>query len=180
MQIKISKKWLNHKFNCNTDYIKTVCKGRCCEGTNKILISLLPEEETQQKQIGNKVENHLLLPDPKTGKCPNKTEDGLCKLHYTDIKPFGCIISPFTINKNNTLIIRHRYSKFKCHGTGKPAYITFKDSLTKLFGEDQYNILINDINNKDDLYLKISGKTINKLKYLDNSKKTKQYYYRNI
>ena len=45
IRIKISSKWANHLFTCNPEYIITNCKGRCCRGNNKIVVSLLPEEE---------------------------------------------------------------------------------------------------------------------------------------
>lgn len=45
MKIKISTNWLNKKFLCSYDYIVDICKGRCCQGSGKILVSLLPNEE---------------------------------------------------------------------------------------------------------------------------------------
>jgi len=44
-EIKISIKWMKKLFTCNTDFILNCCKGKCCQGSNKILISLLPEEQ---------------------------------------------------------------------------------------------------------------------------------------
>jgi len=166
MLIKISKKWLNHKFMCSEDYILNIC-----EGTNKIIVSLLKEEEENIKSIGGHIEKGKLKPNITSGKCPYKKDNGLCELHYTNLKPLGCIISPFTINKNKTLIIRHRYSKMKCHGSGEPAYIVFKISLIKLFGEKQYNKLVKEINSEVDLYLEIEDDLYENLLYLDNLKK---------
>lgn len=95
MLIKISGKWIKHKFNCSYNYIINVCKGSCCQGSNKILISLLPKEEKYFIDNGYEVKSHLLQPNKLTNKCPFKNINGLCNLHKTLYKPFGCIASPF-------------------------------------------------------------------------------------
>ncbi len=59
----------------------------------------------------------------------------------------------------------------KCHGSGEPAYIVFKISLIKLFGEKQYNKLVKEINSEVDLYLEIEDDLYENLLYLDNLKK---------
>jgi len=130
--ITISSKWLRHRFPCTKKYIERHCHGRCCQGSGKLLISLLPEEETIQRNLGCNVDEGFLLSGEKV--CPHKSNTGLCGLHWLPAKPFGCIASPFTINKNDTLIVRHRYSMFKCHGKGRYAYKTFSASLNLLFG----------------------------------------------
>ena len=173
-RIKISRKWMKHLFTCNLEYIKNNCKGRCCRGTNKIMVSLLPEEEIVQRNNGFTVVNGLLQPDPDTKICPHQLPTGLCSVHGTDLKPFGCIASPFTLNKNNTLIIRHRYSQFKCHGEGEPAYKTFRASLDLIFGDEEAQIICDRLDhNGGDFYAKISEDNYLKLKYLDGLKTKK-------
>ena len=168
MNIKISEKWLQYKFNCNIDTILNLCHGRCCEGSNRILVSLLPEEEIYFKSLGYNIENHLLMPINK--KCPFKLDSGLCKLHETTDKPFGCIASPFTLNKNNTLIVRYRYSRLCCAGSGQPAYKTFYPSLELLFGNVAKEIE-KDLDNKElKSFYHMNDKIYNKVKYLDTLK----------
>lgn len=169
IKINISSKWANHLFSCSKDYIIKHCHGRCCEGADKILISLLPEEAKAQKKLGFTVKDGLLLASPKTGKCPHKQANGLCKIHPQ--KPFGCIASPFTLNNSNTLIIRNRYSKMKCHGQGKPAYKTFRASLNLILGEIQSAGVCKRLESGGgDVAAHISRETYGKLTYLDGLK----------
>ena len=143
------------------------CKGRCCEGSGgKIMVSLLPEEEE-----GRVVKGGLLQPCGITHKCPYKTKYHLCEIHRKD-KLFGCVISPFTLNKSNTLIIRHRYSRLKCHGQGQPAYKVFRKSLYYLFGELQCARIIRNMNKGvKEIYVDMDEEIYNKLFYLDALKK---------
>lgn len=172
MRIKVSYKWLNHKFLCSSEYIVNHCKGRCCFGTKKLMISILPEEEPILKglQVAIIIKNGGFLYPQKGNKCPFQQKDSLCFLHNLNLKPFGCIISPFTINKNNTLIIRHRYSKLKCHGEGQRSYIVFKPSLIKLFGNSGYQYILEKMKENKDFYIDINDDILNKVKYLDNIK----------
>jgi len=176
IQINISDKWLNHLFSCNMDYIQNVCNGGCCEGNNCIVVSLLPEEESTQKQHGYNVENGMLQAVNK--KCPHKNENGLCNVHDTNLKPFGCIVSPFTLSKSKgkkTLIIRHRYSRRKCHGHGEPAYITFKKSLNLLFGLEESNRICKELENKkSNIVGNIPTEVYDNLLYLDSLKKVQE------
>jgi len=81
----------------------------------------------------------LLLPRSGEKRCPFKADNDLCGLHFTEDKPFGCIASPFTLNKNNTLIVRNRYRMLKCFKDGKniPAYKAFRASLDLIFGDKE-------------------------------------------
>ena len=170
-KIKISSSWLHHLFTCNSEYIQQHCKGRCCRGSNKIMVSLLLEEEKLQRDNGYDVQDSFLQPDPNTKLCPHQLSNGLCNVHGTDLKPFGCIASPFTLNKNDTLIIRHRYSQFKCHGHGEPAYKTFRSSLDLIFGAEEADKICNKLEQTHgDFDVKISEENYLKLKYLDNLK----------
>lgn len=135
--VTVSSKWARHLFACSVGYITGACKGGCCEGSDKILISLLPEEQERQTAAGYSVTDGLLQPDARTGKCPHKQANGLCGVHGTALKPFGCIASPFTLNFGGTLIVRNRYSMMRCHGQGEPAYKTFRASLDLIFGPEE-------------------------------------------
>ena len=175
VEVKISSKWMRHLFPCFPEYITKKCNGRCCEGSNgKTMISLLPHEQLSHEENGYKVVDGLLQADETTGKCPHKKENGLCGVHGTSEKPFGCIASPFTLNKDDTLIIRHRYSRLKCHGCaeGEPAYRTFKSGLELLFGnEETENITRHLDNGGGDITVKMPYKAYQNLLYLDGIKK---------
>jgi hypothetical protein len=136
---------------CEPEFIKTICKAGC-EFSSKhgTMITIHPSEKENIERLGGIVnENNFIIPiKAQTVRgfrkcCPFHTPDGLCKLHYTSYKPFGCIASPFTLNKHNTLIIRYRYFSLGCYNKGKklPAYIAFKESLNLILGEDNYKEL---------------------------------------
>lgn len=170
--IKISGSWLNHYFTCNKDFILSECRGRCCRGTGRTLISLCKDEESWHLQNGQKVLGGILQPSNK-GKCPYQLDNGLCALHGTANKPYGCIASPFTLQRGNTLIVRHRFSRLKCHGKGLPAYITFRASLDLLFGQKEAARICGEL---DAGKVKITGlmarENYEKLIYLDGLKHT--------
>ena len=169
--IKISTKWIKHKFSCSRDYITSTCRGRCCEGSDKILISLLPEEAQAHIEQGFQVVDGLLQPDSQTKKCPHKREDGLCGIHGTSLKPFGCIASPFTLNNRNTLIIRNRYSMMKCHGQGYPAHKTFRASLDLIFGANEAERICNEVDaGVGSFTAHMPEKSYRALRYLDGLK----------
>ena len=142
-QVKISARSLRLRFNgCDPDYIRTVCRGACCESSTSptgTLITIHPSEQPRIEARGGAVIDGLLQPRPGERRCPFKTADHLCGLHGTPDKPFGCIASPFTLNRNDTLIVRHRYTRLKCYNDGArlPAYVAFRASLDLLFGPDE-------------------------------------------
>lgn len=187
-RIKISAKSLLQAFHpCTPEFIKEICHGSCCESHTKgrnTMITVHPsEKEWIDKMLfrsgtGGRIENGLLV----TGKkCPFKTSEDLCSIHTT--KPFGCIASPFTLNTNDTLIVRNRYRMLRCYRIkeGKvPAYIAHRGSLNMLLGEDEAERVINHIKNGigkiDDLYdkdliVEISEDVYYKLKDNDLVKK---------
>lgn len=139
--IKVSAKMARLRFNgCNRDYIKKVCHGACCRSsTAGMLVTIHPSEKEKIKARGGVVKNSFLQPRPTEKHCPFQNKDFLCDLHRTPAKPFGCIASPFTLNKNGTLIIRNRYKLLKCYNKGKrlPAYKAFRSSLVLIFGEEE-------------------------------------------
>ncbi len=173
VKIKVSTKWLKKKFKCDKDMIQQHCKGKCCKGFNKVLICLLSEETKKLKDKFKKckIENNKII--GIRNECFFKDINGLCKLHDTPYKPLGCIFSPFKINKNKTLIIRHRYIRFPCfnHKDGKFAYITFKDSLIKIFGNKKYNYIKKKIEEDNgNFYIDIDKDMLDKINILEDMK----------
>ena len=131
---------------CSEEFINNICHGSCCEshtGKRKTMITIHPTEVENIKLLGGQVKQGML--DHGGNKCPFKEND-LCTLHGTDNKPFGCVVSPFTLNKNGTLIVRNRYRMLKCFRTkdGKiPAYIAHRYSLKAILGEEETVRVIN-------------------------------------
>jgi len=147
--VKVSGRWLRTLWHgCDPDYIRTTCHAACCDSsTGPARVAVLPDEAVRlADKYGYASSGGMLLPAGKL--CPFKTADHLCGLHTTGLnwspkeaptdKPFGCRVSPFTINKGNTLVIRHRYVSLRCHKdeATMPAYRAFGNSLDILFGAD--------------------------------------------
>lgn len=143
VEVKVSAASARLRFNgCEPDYINDICHAHCCESSTSptgTLITIHPSEESTVIERGGKVTRGLLQPRPGEKKCPFKTAVDLCGLHGTTAKPFGCIASPFTVNKKGTLIVRNRYKLLKCYNDGHklPAYVAFHSSLILLFGESE-------------------------------------------
>lgn len=148
---------------CEKDYIKQICKGVCCHSSiskSGIIVSVLPEEEAGLKKLGAEIKGGLIQAIDR--RCPFKTiGTELCSLHNKGLKPFGCRISPFSLNNTGTLIIRNRYRLIRCYNKGPkiPAYVAFKSSLIELFGDKEYQ----DIKNAFDSDLTSYTTTINEI-----------------
>lgn len=173
MLVKISNKSLKLLFHeCTPEYIKNVCKGRCCESSTRgTVITIHPSEEKRITRCGGIIKAGLLQ---TTGKCTFKTEDNLCSLHISGMKPFGCVASPFTLTKKGTLIIRNRYKLFKCYKDTdkKPAYIVFGASLDKIFGVDTAQVICKTLDNSDvDFYINMPKESYEMLITNDKIKK---------
>lgn len=140
--VKVSAASCRQRFHgCEPSFIRDVCHGRCCDAPTRptgTLITIHPSEEQRIVSRGVCVTDGLLQPRPGERVCPFKTEDHLCGLHYTPDKPFGCIASPFTLNRSGTLIVRNRYRLLPCYNVGPrlPAYKAFRASLALIFGRD--------------------------------------------
>lgn len=151
--VKISAKSARQPFNgCDPDYIANVCHSSCCQSSASptgTMITIHPSEIDTIEARGGVIDNGLLQPKQGEKRCPFKTDEHLCGLHFTDDKPFGCIASPFTVNKNNTLIVRNRYRMLKCYNDGKkmPAYEAFRASLDLLFGDDEAERICEHLSN---------------------------------
>jgi hypothetical protein len=121
---------------CEAGFITGTCKGRCCEGgQGGIKVAVHISEEDKVRSRGATVVGGYIQPDNR-GLCPFKTQEGFCGIHGTDAKPFGCCASPFTLNDNDTLIVRNRYRLLKCYNCegSLPAYEAHRWSLEQIFG----------------------------------------------
>ncbi len=170
-RVRVSGKWLRHCFSCTPDYIRGVCHGRCCEGSGRILVSLLSDEQNRHKTRGFSVVGGRLVASD-VGKCPHKQPDGFCDVHGGDEKPFGCVASPFTVNKSNMLIIRYRYTRLKCHGKGGgPAYRVFRASLDLLFGMEEAGRIVGEVEaGKNTIWAMMPSINLERVRYLDSIK----------
>ena len=175
--VKISAKNARLAFNgCDPDYIRDVCHASCCDSKTSAtgtLITIHPSEETAIEKRGGVVLDGLLQPKTGEKKCPFKNEVNLCGLHFTPDKPFGCIASPFTLNDNNTLIVRNRYKLLKCYNDGPrmPAYKAFRASLDLIFGLDEAERICNELNNGcDDINAQMPIENWKKLQENDDIK----------
>ena len=143
--ITISVKAARLKFiECGPICIANDCTARCCDAKTSplgIKVTILPDEVKQIEQKGFVVIDGYLQPRKDERLCPFKTEGHLCNLHGTKFKPFGCIVSPFMLTKNNSLVIRNRYKMLPCYDKehGQPAYKVFRSSLVEIFGEGRTN-----------------------------------------
>ncbi len=142
--VKVSAKNARLLFNgCDPEYIASTCHSSCCESSTSpvgIVVAIHPNERAAIAARGGIMDTAGLL-QPREGerKCPFKSEEHLCELHFTEDKPFGCRASPFTLNENGTLIVRNRYKLLKCYDDGarQPAYKAFRASLDLLFGKPE-------------------------------------------
>lgn len=138
-RIKISAASARQRFHgCDPEYIRDVCHASCCRSSTAeggALVTIHPSEEEKIRAAGGRVRHGLLVVE---SGCTFQKKSGLCGLHGTDAKPFGCIASPFTLNSNDTLIVRNRYRTLKCYEDGddpQPAYKAFAASLRLICGE---------------------------------------------
>jgi Fe-S-cluster containining protein len=177
MEIVISVKSILQKFQkCEPDYIKNICHGRCCEGSGKILITIHPSEQNRIKKLGCIIKNNFIVDIDNKKVCPFKIND-LCSIHT--YKPLGCRFSPFTLSKNNVLIVRNRYRLLKCYNTPNaiPVYQAHKQSLIAIIGNDNYNLICNKIETAnikeiDNIKINIDDYIFSVLKENDFFKKT--------
>jgi len=174
--VKISAKCMLSLFHCcEREYIQTICHGACCRASSKkVLISVSDKEALELASEKVMIKNNLIITDSKDGFCwfQNK-KTFLCSLHETNRKPLGCVASPFTLNINNTLIIRHRYFCMKCHvdktSDRKEAYKIHRESLNALFGISETQNIIEKLELlKKDFYTEMSIEIAETLKLNDS------------
>jgi hypothetical protein len=134
---------------CDPEYIAIVCHSRCCDAPSRpggTMITIHRSERAAIEARGGRVTNGLLV---TAGRCTFKDPAGLCRLHDTPDKPFGCIASPWTLSSTGrALIVRNRYRMLVCYAAttrrrGRstagflPAYVAFRASLDIILGEDR-------------------------------------------
>jgi hypothetical protein len=163
---------------CEKNYIRETCKGICCHSSvspSGIIVSVLPEEEKVLTEQGAEIVNGQIQAVDK--RCPFKLKGSeLCALHDKGLKPFGCRVSPFSLNKTGTLIIRNRYRLMRCYNAGPkiPAYIAFAQSLITLIGGRHYGILKMYLDNGGgNMMFTVSKELINKLRLNETLKEVK-------
>lgn len=155
MRIKISLKSAVLRFHgCTPEYINNVCYGRCCTlsgGKKPAMVYVSDKEKVALAEMGVPTKGHFIAPNPDN-RCPFHNK--ICTIHESH-QPFGCKLSPFTLNKWKTLVVRKRYIGMCCFigkkVGGVPAYVAFKRSLVALLGEDQYRVLVEAVARKKDV-----------------------------
>lgn len=135
---------------CTPEYIRDVCHGRCCDAPSRpggTMVTIHRSEREAIEARGGEVRDGLLV-TTATGRCTFKDAAGLCGLHFTEDKPFGCIASPFTLSPGGrTLVVRNRYRSLVCYTATSarrgddvtaflPAYVAFRASLDLILGAD--------------------------------------------
>lgn len=139
MPVKVSAAMARQIFHgCEVGYIQTTCHAACCKPGKGPLVVV---EEDEARAIAAALRTPVgqgLLPLRDDHSCPFQAGDYLCGAHGTGLKPVACIDSPFTLNTNDTLIVRNRYRMLSCYRDGTlPAYQAFGASLVSLFGADE-------------------------------------------
>jgi hypothetical protein len=143
-QIKVNIAAMQQMFHaCTPDFIRDVCQARCCRSTTDptgIAVVVAPDEVITLRARGATIDDETRRIAPVARRCffQSPTTHG-CTLHETADKPRGCIISPLTVNSNNTLIVRNRYRLLPCFKAdgAQPVYVAHRASLVALFGQEQ-------------------------------------------
>jgi DNA modification methylase/Fe-S-cluster containining protein len=166
VEITISSKMMNQMFMpCTTDFILKTCKGRCCEGSGGIMVTIHKSER-------KKFHSGQFLAADSRGLCPYKSDNGLCSIHKD--KPFGCLASPFTLNNNDKLIVRNRYRCLKCYrmdGNKIPAYEAHRLALVSIVGQAEYARLVKHLKDGGgDLVIEIKRSIYEMIKDNDDAK----------
>ena len=137
VSVIVSGKQLRQLFHpCSEEYVRDVCRSRCCESSDGVSIAVHPTERGRIERLGGTVENGYLVADSR-GLCPFKTDEGRCRVHEN--KPLGCKASPFTFSDSGRVVVRNRYRRlrcFKCDGA-VPAYEAHAWSLAAIFGPEE-------------------------------------------
>lgn len=111
---KVSSRWVNRSFNCTLEGIKTICGGKCCHS-----------QSYYPPRAG------------KHGMCDFLDLETGCLFSMED-KPIICMIYPFILNENNTLVIHHRSMNLHCkgnYGSGPRFMESLRGGLETTFGK---------------------------------------------
>jgi hypothetical protein len=175
-RIKVNIAAMQQRFHaCTPEFIRDVCQARCCRSSTDptgIAVVVTPREAIELRVLGATVDVESGRVEPVNRRCPfQSTTSHMCELHTTPHKPLGCIISPFTINNSNTLIVRNRYRRlpcFKAEGS-VPVYEAHAQSLVAMFGREQSEKLTyfaaSPQHQNDILYLEMSDDLASSLKH---------------
>jgi hypothetical protein len=123
---------------CDPDFVRNVCHAQCEHpgktSARPLLIPIQPWEVKRIRELGATVVNNLI--QPVHDRCPFSLPDGLCGLHHTQDKPWGCWSSPFVLNSHRTMIIANWFKMLVCFKAGRklPAYQAFRSSLDRILG----------------------------------------------
>ncbi len=144
MRIRINIRAMQQRFHpCTPDFIANTCHASCCRSSTDpsgIAVVVTIEEAPRLRARGAAVDPETLRLQPINKRCPfQHPESHLCGLHGSPDKPRGCIISPFTINPNGTLIVRNRYRLLPCFKApgSLPVYEAHYGSLVQMFGPSE-------------------------------------------
>ncbi len=174
ISVKISAKCMNTLFvKCDAYYVRNHCKGICCRNSKgKLNVIISPRESHYIESLGGIIEGGKLQPKIDETWCPFQKQNGLCIIHKKS--PIGCIVSPFNLNANNTVIIRYRNLCMNCHKEGTiAAYKVFENSLRVMFGKREANrICLYLDNNAGDLQANMFRDVWEDLTYNRNMRKT--------
>lgn len=138
---------------CTPNFIASTCQARCCRSTTDptgIAVVVTTAEAVRLRHRGADVDHTSGRIAPVARRCPFQgQQDHLCSLHGTDDKPAGCVISPFTVNANGTLIVRNRYRRLPCFKAdgAVPVVAAHRASLIRLIGTDATDFLTAAITN---------------------------------
>jgi hypothetical protein len=147
VRVSVASAW--QRFHgCTPEYIRDVCHARCCDAPSRpegTLVTIHPSEEAAIRARGGDVADGRLVTPGRV--CTFKTDASLCGLHGTGDKPFGCVASPFTLNRSDCLIVRNRYRRLVCYGQEPrlPAFVAFRASLDLIFGEDESGGVVREL-----------------------------------
>lgn len=146
-ELRISIPWLSKCFDCTPEGRK-ICQGRCCYGhvnelsNNKIFVKYYDDE---WELIPSDIKKELkpFLTDERIVKVNNNrcSLTNFC-LENPQYKPRECKLYPLTITKNGLLVL-DRNVFFICpnYKKGLPLWITLKNNLIDLFGQEFYDRL---------------------------------------
>lgn len=146
-QIRVNTGALRQPFRpCDPDFIRDVCQARCCRSTTDptgIAVVVTTREAVRLRALGATVDPTSGRVAPVDRRCPFQGADHLCTIHGPD-EPLGCVVSPFTINANGTLIVRNRYRMLPCFKAegAIPIAMAHRRSLEVLFGADAAALIV--------------------------------------
>ena len=146
-ELKLSK-WLLYNLDCTLEGRKR-CGGKCCKGhTNNETKGQTHVQymEDELKHLPVSFKEHII-----DGVVQNR--NGVCELielclKYPQHKPIECKLAPLTIT-NGRLVIQYAtiHPKAGCPNfkKGNYVYITMKDNLIDIFGQEFYDRLVKEL-----------------------------------